>query len=109
MPKWSRRWPAKPVLVSSSPAVTSIIFLSPRLFSPRKPAMQVTEWVGKARAFLPYTHSDRVKGCRTKGGIEIDNMSESRTEGRALNSKTVNVRKCQPEKPNGEPFGWIPK
>jgi hypothetical protein len=59
--------------------------------------MQVTEWVGKARAFLPYTYSD------------IDNMSESRIEGRALNSKTVNVRKCQPEKPNGEPFGWIPK
>ena len=26
MPKWSRRWPAKPVSVGSSPAVTSVQF-----------------------------------------------------------------------------------
>jgi hypothetical protein len=66
-------------------------------------------WIGKVRSNLPYTYYANIKWCRIEADIEIDKISDTRIEGRSMNSKSINVRKCQPEKQNWESFAWIPK
>lgn len=67
------------------------------------------KWVGKVRSNLPYNYYANIKWCRIEADIEIDKISDTRIEGRAMNFKSINVRKCQPEKATWETFAWIPK
>jgi len=67
------------------------------------------KWTGKVRSFLPYNYYANIKWCRMEADIEIDKISDTRIEGRAMNFKSINVRKCQAEKPTWESFAWIPK
>ena len=67
------------------------------------------KWIGKSIGNFPYKTWNGVKWCRIETDIEIDKLSDSRIEGVGMAWKSVNLGKCQIEKPEKKPFVWIPK
>jgi hypothetical protein len=82
------------------------------------------KWIGKARSNLPYSYkasymdfwrngqqtgTENMKWCTLENDFEIDKISDSRIEGRALASKSFDAKKCKPGKLEWQPFTWIPK
>ena len=82
------------------------------------------KWVGKVRSLLPYSFkssymdfwrtgqqmgTENVKWCSVEVQFEIDKITESRIEGRALSSNSFDAKKCKPGKLEWQPFTWIPK
>jgi hypothetical protein len=82
------------------------------------------KWVGKGRSNLPYGFTssyadfwttgqrigtENVNWCTVEVEFEIDKISETRIEGRALRAKSFDAKKCKPGKLEWQPFTWIPK
>ena len=67
------------------------------------------KWIGKSVSNLPHAFGTGEKWCRLETDIEIDKISDSRIEGVALGWTSMNVGKCQPERPERKQFIWIPK
>lgn len=82
------------------------------------------KWVGKVRSLLPYSYNSsymdfwktgqqmgtqNVKWCNMESEFEIDKISESRIEGRALNTRSIDTKKCKATNREWQPFTWIPK
>jgi S1-C subfamily serine protease len=58
------------------------------------------KWVGKEIRNWP---------CRFEVDMEIDEVSETRIEGKNMTWPDFNARKCQPKYPELKQFTWIPK
>jgi len=67
------------------------------------------KWIGKSVSNFPHAFRSGAKWCRLETDIEIDKISDSRIEGVALAWTSMNVGKCQPERPERKQFIWIPK
>jgi hypothetical protein len=80
--------------------------------------------VGKVRSNLPYTFKSsyadfwrtsqqmgthNVNWCVMELQFEIDKISDSRIEGRAIHSKSFDAKKCKPGPMALQTFVWIPK
>lgn len=69
------------------------------------------KWVGRRIFKGPY--NGVVGGppiwCQTETDAEINEVTNSRIEGRAMSWSAVNVKTCQPEGAVWKPFTWIPK
>jgi S1-C subfamily serine protease len=68
-----------------------------------------TKWAGKKIIYLPFNYKYSVKWCRTETAIEIDQLSESRIQGRSEGWTSLDVKKCQPENIVWKDFTWIPQ
>jgi S1-C subfamily serine protease len=60
-------------------------------------------------ALLPFSTRTGQKWCRIETDIEIDKVSDSRIEGKAMAWPSTNVKKCEPEHAELRAFTWIPK
>lgn len=49
------------------------------------------KWVGKRVSYMPIENGKGVKWCRTEVDTEIDMLSESRIEGKALGWNSMDV------------------
>jgi Trypsin-like peptidase domain len=67
------------------------------------------KWVGKRIVYLPVKYRTGVKWCRYEADTEIDKLSETRIEGKAITWNSMDAKKCEPEHPETRPFVWIPK
>jgi hypothetical protein len=67
------------------------------------------KWTGKVSAFWPFPNGRSTKWCHVENQIEIDKVTDSRIEGRALETLSVNLKNCQQEKTEWKSFVWIPK
>jgi Trypsin-like peptidase domain len=67
------------------------------------------KWVGKRVTYLPYKYRAGTKWCRIEVDAEIDNLSESRIEGKALWWESMDAKKCEPQHAEIKTFVWIPK
>ena len=82
------------------------------------------KWVGKMRTYLPYGFkssyadfwttgqrigTENVNWCTVEAQFEIDKITETRIEGRSLNPKSFDAKKCRPGKLEWKSFTWIPK
>ncbi len=70
-------------------------------------------WVGKLRSLLPYNYKtwavESVNWCTVEVQFEIDNITETRIEGRAMRANSFDAKKCKPGKMEWKTFTWIPK
>jgi S1-C subfamily serine protease len=67
------------------------------------------KWVGKNISYMPFSTRTGQKWCRIETEIEIDKLSDSRIEGKAMAWQSTNVKKCEPEHVELRQFVWIPK
>jgi hypothetical protein len=82
------------------------------------------KWIGKTRSNMPYAFkssymdfwrtgqqmgTENVRWCQTEVDFEIDKMSESRIEGRAMAAPSFAAKKCKLGKLEWKPFVWVPK
>jgi hypothetical protein len=82
------------------------------------------KWVGKVRMRLPYSYksayfdfwktgqqvgTENVNWCSFESEFEIDKLTDSRIEGRAFDSTSIDVKKCKAGKREWHSFVWIPK
>jgi trypsin-like peptidase len=71
------------------------------------------KWVGKVRSLLPYDYKtwavQDVKWCTVEVQFEIDKLSETRIEGRAVRAKSFDAKKCKTGELEWQSFAWIPK
>jgi hypothetical protein len=82
------------------------------------------KWAGKVRSLLPYAYkssymdfwktgqqigTENVNWCTVEVQFEIDKITETRIEGRAMRWTSFDVKKCKPGKLEWQPFTWIPK
>ena len=67
------------------------------------------KWVGKRVSYFPVKTRAGEKWCRYEADAEIDSLSDSRIEGKALGWKSMDAKKCEPEHAEIKPFVWIPK
>ena len=82
------------------------------------------KWVGKVRSNYPYEYksayfdfwkngqtvgTSNVRWCQLELDFEIDALTDSRIEGRAMGFTTFDAKKCKPGKMDWKPFTWIPK
>lgn len=82
------------------------------------------KWVGKVRSNLPYEFkssyadfwttgqrmgTENVNWCAVEVEFEIDKITDTRIEGRAMRAKSFDAKKCKPGKLEWQPFSWIPK
>jgi hypothetical protein len=58
---------------------------------------------------MPFSTRTGQKWCRIETEIEIDKLSDSRIEGKAMAWQSTNVKKCEPEHVELRQFVWIPK
>jgi len=55
------------------------------------------------------TGTENVNWCTVEVQFEIDKITETRIEGRAMRAKSFDVKKCKPGELEWQPFTWIPK
>jgi hypothetical protein len=82
------------------------------------------KWAGKVRTRLPYSYksayfdfwktgqtvgTENVNWCSLESEFEIVKLTDSRIEGRAFDSASIDVKKCKPGKMEWHSFVWIPK
>lgn len=67
------------------------------------------KWVGRKIMNMPFRNGRSQKWCRTELNAEIDEITNSRIEGRGEGFLAYNAEKCLPEKVEWRRFTWIPK
>jgi Trypsin-like peptidase domain len=67
------------------------------------------KWVGKRITYMPINSRSGVKWCRNEADAEIDKISETRIEGKAMGWNSTDPKSCQPQHPEMRAFVWIPK
>lgn len=67
------------------------------------------KWTGKSSILGPFSDGHSTKWCHLESQIEIDKVIDSRIEGRALDTISVDLKSCQQDKTEWRSFVWIPK